>query len=125
MSIWPISISFLAPLPVKVPITMSAPAPLVVLRRSVLAPSAFNLASVKPAIFARPSTSPLPDSISTISCSVSISAGWAASAAALSFSSGAASADAAQAKLSARTRTEREGVFIAVSLEIIFASDEA
>src|SRR3954451_6575830 len=117
VSIWPISISFLLPAPVKVQITMSAPAPRVVLRRSVLAPSAFSRASVKAAIFARPSTSPLPDSISTISCSVSISAGWAASAAAFSFSSGAASAGAAQARLSAKARMECAGVFIAVSLK--------
>ena len=69
---------------------MSAPAPRVVLRRSVRAPSAFSRASVKSAILARPATSPLPDSIITMSCRVSIKAGCACSAAAFSFSSAAA-----------------------------------
>src|ERR1043166_9779932 len=83
-----ISISFAWPVPSKVPITISAPAPRVTLRRSVFAPSAFSRASVKSGTFFRPSRSELPDSIITISRKVSINSGFAASAMARSFSSG-------------------------------------
>src|SRR5262245_18448966 len=90
-----ISISFAWPEPSKVPITISAPAPRVVLRRSVFAPNAISRASTRSAILARPSTSELPDSITTIWRKVSINSGFAASAMARSFSSGGA-ADAGE-----------------------------
>src|SRR5450830_166313 len=90
VSMWACSMKCLRPVPCKVPITMSAPVPAVVLRRSVLKPRACSRCSVKAAMRARPAASELPDSISTISRRLSMTAGWAFSAAAFRAVSGAA-----------------------------------
>ncbi len=99
------------PLPFIVPITMSAPAPAVALRRSTLKPAALSRPSTTSAIFISPSTLRLPDSISTISLRFSITAGCAFSAAASSLASGAAwaavAAPRAKVQASAMERSEK------------------